>query len=245
MKILKMKKLLLLLLIIVFVLQSCENKTEKKITKNIQQTTKVTKNDSINSSVSNPKIFTDNFEFICYDDNGDYMLLNAKKGNEIYNFFNDSNKERNLLRGDICKIHWEKDTIEIDGEKQIEHWISNVKKIQDGNVAKFRKKYKKKLKYHWHEDNNYSQNYLDEIYLVAEYYIANSKNELIRQTIKDKNQIEYSIEKRTENNRDYDLLGIGYMFEHRFTVMQWIYIENVNYRIFEYDLPNEKLTEFE
>ena len=38
MKILKMKKLLLLLLIIVFVLQSCENKTEKKITKNIQQT---------------------------------------------------------------------------------------------------------------------------------------------------------------------------------------------------------------
>ena len=87
MKILKMKKLLLLLLIIVFVLQSCENKTEKKITKNIQQTTKVTKNDSINSSVSNPKIFTDNFEFICYDDNGDYMLLNAKKGNEIYNFF--------------------------------------------------------------------------------------------------------------------------------------------------------------
>ena len=142
-------------------------------------------------------------------------------------------------------FHWEKDTIEIDGEKQIEHWISNVKKIQDGNVAKFRKKYKKKLKYHWHEDNNYSQNYLDEIYLVAEYYIANSKNELIRQTIKDKNQIEYSIEKRTENNRDYDLLGIGYMFEHRFNVMQWIYIENVNYRIFEYDLPNEKLTEFE
>ena len=53
------------------------------------------------------------------------------------------------------------------------------------------------------------------------------------------------IEKRTENNRDYDLLGIGYMFEHRFNVMQWIYIENVNYRIFEYDLPNEKLTEFE
>ena len=86
---------------------------------------------------------------------------------------------------------------------------------------------------------------MDEIYLVAEYYIANSKNELIRQTIKDKNQIEYSIEKRTENNRDYDLLGIGYMFEHRFNVMQWIYIENVNYRIFEYDLPNEKLTEFE
>ena len=60
MKILKMKKLLLLLLIIVFVLQSCENKTEKKITKNIQQTTKVTKNDSINISV------TMTMETICY-----------------------------------------------------------------------------------------------------------------------------------------------------------------------------------
>ncbi len=57
MKILKKKNILIKLLIIVFVLQSCENKTKKKITKNIQQTTKVTKNDSINSSVSNPKIF--------------------------------------------------------------------------------------------------------------------------------------------------------------------------------------------
>ena len=143
------------------------------------------------------------------------------------------------------QIQWEKDTIEIDGEKQVENWLYSVKKIEDGNVSKFRKKYTRKIKYHWHEDNNYSQNYLDEIYLVAEYYIANSKNELVRQAIKDKNQIEYSIEKRTENNRDYDLLGIGYMFEHRFNVIQWIYIENVNYRIFEYDLPNEKLIEYE
>ena len=240
-----MKKLITLIFATAFLFQSCENDRLKRAKESVQQTTKVAEKDSINSFFSNPKIFTDNFEFICYDDNGDYMLLNAKKGNETYNFFNDRNKDRNLLRGDICKIHWEKDTIEIDGEKQIEHWISNVEKIQDGNVAKFRKKYKKKIKYHWNADNNYSQNYLDEIYLVAEYYIANSKNELIRQTIKDKNQIEYSIEKRTENNRDYDLLGIGYMFEHRFNVMQWIYIENVNYRIFEYDLPNEKLTEFE
>lgn len=240
-----MKKLITLIFATAFLFQSCGNDRLKRAKESVQQTTKGAEKDSMNNSVSKPKIFTDTFEFLCYEDNEDYTLLNAKKGNEIYNFFNDRNKERNLLRGDICKIHWEKDTIEIDGEKQIEHWLSNVKKIENGNVSTFRKKYKKELKYHWNEENNYSQDYLNEIYLVAEYYIANTKNDLIKHAIKDKNQIEYSIEKRTENNRDYDLLGIGYMFEHRFNIMQWIYIENVNYRIFEYDLPNEKLIEFE
>lgn len=232
-----MKKLIPYLLL-AFALQSCEKSPEKspksQLHKKVETQHKQKKSE----------IFKDTFKFICYDDNGDYILLNAKKDNEIYNFFIDRNEERNLLRGDICKISWEKDTIEIDGEKQIEHWLSNVKKIEDGNVSAFRKKYKKELKYHWNEENNYSQDYLNEIYLVAEYYIANTKNDSIKQAIKNKEQIEFSIEKRTANNRNYDVLGIGYTFEHRFTIMKWIYIENVNYRIYEYDLPNDKLVEF-
>lgn len=241
-----MKKILTLFFASTFLFQSCGNKTEKKATE-IPQTTKIPEKESVNKTALKPKIFTDTFEFDYYNDNGDYMWLYAKNGKEIYGFINDKNDDRSLLRGDICQIEWKKDTIYIAGDgdtPEIEDWLVSIKKIEGGSVSKFRKEYTKKLKYHWDEEN-YTQNYLDEIYLLTEYYIANSKSELIKHAIKDKDQIEYSIEKRTENNRDYDVLGIGYMFEHRFTIMQWIYIDRETKNIYEYDLPNEKLIAFE
>lgn len=242
-----MKKLLILLLAITFIFQSCVNGTETKTAQTPKHTPKIAEKEIINNSFSKPKIFTDTFEFLSYDDNGDYMLLFAQKEKDFYGFINDKNDDRSILRGDICEIQWKKDTIYIAGDgdtPEIADWLVSIKKVTNGNVSKFRKEYKKELKYHWHEEK-YSQNYLDEIYLSAEYYLANSKNELIKHAIKSKDQIEYSIEKRTENNKDYEVLGIGYMFEHRFTIMQWIYIDRETKQIYEYDLPNEKLIVFD
>ena len=110
-------------------------------------------------------------------------------------------------------------------------------------MSKFRKEYKKEIKYHY-SDESYSKSGLDEVYLSAEYYIANSKNELIKLAIQNKDQLEYSIESRTENNRLYEVLGIGYTFEHRFNIIQWIYLDFDKQKIYEYDLANEKLIEF-
>lgn len=244
-----MKKLIPLL-ILAFVLLSCENKTDKQKS---TPTQKSAKTDTISISENlhkdkNTKVFKDTFVFEDYNDNGDYMLLNAKKGKNFYGFINDNNDNRSLLRGDICEIQWKKDTIYIagDGETpEIADWLVSIQKIKDGNVSKFRKEYKKEIKYHWFEENNYAQNYLDELYLLAEYYIANSNNKLIKSAIQNKDQLEYSIEKRTENNRDYEVFGIGYTFEQRFTTMQWIYIDKETKQIYEYDLPNEKLVAFE
>lgn len=247
-----MKKLILTFLSFTFIFQSCENKIangnqqKDKIQDTIKSTSIKADENQIKGKI--PKIFTDTFEFQYYNDDGDYMILNAKKGKDYYGFINDGNDDRSLLRGDICEIKWKKDIIYIagDGETpEIADWLVSINKIEDGNVSKFRKEYKKKLKYHWLEENNYAQNYLDKIYLLAEYYIAKSKSELIKHAIKDKEQIEYSIEKRTKNKRDYDVLGIGYMFEYRFTIMQWIYIDRETQKIYEYDLPNEKLIKFE
>ena len=70
-------------------------------------------------------------------------------------------------------------------------------------------------------------------------------DEEFEDTIKTKEQLEYSIEERIENNRDYEMLGIGYTFEHRFSIMQWIYIDRETKQIYEYDLPNERLIAFE
>ena len=242
-----MKKLILIFLSTIFIFQSCENKkANTNQQKNQIQNDIIKPTSIINNKESNPKTFKNTFEFEYYNDNGDYMWLYAKNGNDRYSFVNDNNNLRNLLRGDICEIKWKKDTIYIagDGETpEIDDWLISIKKIQDGNVSKFRKEYKKELKYHY-SDESYSKSGLDEVYLSAEYYIANSKNELIKLAIQNKDQLEYSIESRTENNRLYEVLGIGYTFEHRFNIIQWIYLDFDKQKIYEYDLANEKLIEF-
>jgi hypothetical protein len=242
-------KIIFKLLMLSFALQSCENKTNiNKQKDKIQDTKKSTAIKPIKNQINekNPEIFSDTFEFEYYNDNGDYMWLYAKKGKDNYSFVNDNNDQRNLLRGDICEIKWKKDTIFIagDGETpEIDNWLVSIKKTQDGSVSKFRKNYKKDIKYHY-SNESYSKSGLDEIYLSAEYYIANSKNELIKLAIQNKDQLEYSIESQTENNRSYEVLGIGYTFEHRFNIMQWIYFDVETQKIYEYDLGNEKLIEF-
>ncbi|AKP70927.1 hypothetical protein CG09_0691 [Riemerella anatipestifer] len=99
------------------------------------------------------------------------------------------------------------------------------------------------MKYYY-SDEGYTQSTLDDLYLSAEYYIANTKNELIKLAIQNREQLEYSIESRTENNRDYQVLGIGYTFEHKFNVIQWLYIDIETQKIYEYDVANDKLVEF-
>ncbi|AFR35830.1 hypothetical protein [Riemerella anatipestifer] len=235
-------KIIFKLIIFFFVLQSCDNKTVLNKEKQKTQERK------INTDKANKKseLYTDTFEFEYYNDNGDYTWLSAKKGHVKYDFVNDNNTQRNLLRGDVCEIIWKKDTIYIASEGEtpkIENWLVSIKKIKDGNVSKFRKDYKKELKYYY-SDKGYTQSTLDDLYLSAEYYIANTKNELIKLAIQNKEQLEYSIESRTENNRDYQVLGIGYTFEHKFNVIQWLYIDIETQKIYEYDVANDKLVEF-
>lgn len=233
-----------------FILQSCVSKPDKQ-TKSTAE--KLLEADTVASAVNiggqkDTVFFKDTFVFDSYNDNGDYMILNAKKGKDLYGFINDENNDRSLLKGDICEITWKKKTIFISGDgetPEIADWLVSITKVKDGNVSKLRKTYKKELKYHWVDKNSYSESYLAQIYLLTEYYIANTKNKLINLAIKNKDEIEYSIEHKVENGRDYDVLGIGYTFEHRFTIMQWIYIDRETQKIYEYDLPNEKLTPFE
>ena len=231
-----------------FVLQSCEKKTKntdeiKKINKN-QSDTKQTDFKIIQDK---EEVFKDIFEFVAYNDDSDYSFIQVKKGGELYGFVNDKNDDRSLLRGDICEIQWKKDTIYVAGDGEtpmLEDWLISVKKIKDGNVSKMRKEYKTELKYHWSKDENYSQGFLDQIYSLTEYYIANSKNELLQLHIKDKEQINYSIENQKRENRDFTAIGIGYEFENRSNIFQWLYYDTENGKLYEYDLPNDKLNEF-
>ncbi|MEO1545461.1 MAG: SH3 domain-containing protein [Bacteroidota bacterium] len=187
----------------------------------------------------------DIFEFINYDDNFDYSLLNTKKGDTLYSFINDNNDDRSYLRGDSIEIEWKEDLIYIAGNgdtKEIDDWIISTKKIKDGKVSDFRKNYNREIKYYYTE--NYAQSFLNDIYLIVENYIVNSKNELIKNLIKERRQLEFSIEDRKRNDLDYLVLGIGHSIEHKISTIQWLYYNNDTGRLYEYDLPNDKLIEY-
>lgn len=238
-----MKKISATLLIILFC--ACNHKTQ-----NITSITDTSNPTNIVDSVKKEQniIHTDTMNFFEYNDYGDYFFLNAEKNKENFGFINDKNEDRSLLKGDIIEIKWKNDTIFIagDGETpEIAEWIVSVKKIKDGNVATFRKNYKKQLKYNWSEENDYSQSYLDKLYLLVEYYIANSQNEMINYCIKEKEQLEYSIEEQTRDGKEYTVIGIASIFEHRVNTMKWLYYEHGDsYKLYEYDLPNDELIEF-
>ncbi|WP_188051630.1 hypothetical protein [Flavobacterium sp. GP15] len=239
-----MKKISVVIIIILF--YSCNNKTENKtsvphIIKSKSKIDNIKKTENIT--------YIDTMSFIEYNDDGDYTLLNAKKDKENFGFINDKIDDRALLKGDIVEIKWKNDTIYIagDGETpELAEWTVSVKKIKDGNVSIFRKEYKNKIKYNWSNENNYSESYLDKLYLIVEYYIANSKNKMIKSCITEKKQLEYSIEEQTRDGKEYTVIGIAYIFEHRVNTMQWLYYEHgdIN-KLYEYDLPNENLIELE
>ena len=245
------KKLTLFLSIITllnFVLQSCESKTKNSNEiKKIDQNQSDKKQTEIKIIQDEEQVFKDTFEFIEYNDDFDYTSIYIKKGNEIHGFVNDKNDDRSLLRGDICEIQWKKDTVFVAGDggtPMIDDWLISIRKIKDGNVSRLRIEYKKELKYHWSKDDNYSKSFLDKIYSLTEYYIANSKNELLQLHIKNKEQISYSIENQTREKKDFTIMGIGYEFENRSNIFQWLYYDNENGKLYEYDLPNDKLNEF-
>lgn len=112
-------------------------------------------------------------------------------------------------------------------------------------VSDFRKNYGKEIYYNYNGDFNYTQSYLDELYLIAEYYIANSKNELLKKIIENKGRLEYSVEQQQRNDKEYTVLGIGTVTEGRITKAQWIFYDAESKILYEYDLPNDELVVFE
>jgi len=187
-------------------------------------------------------------EFIGYNDDGDYELFNARKGNEDYSFVNSGDDKRTFLRGDLVELLWQKDTIYMAGDgdspQEAKHILS-AKKVKDGKVSEFRKGYQKELKYYTVEADKYSKSYLDKIYLIVEYYVANSQNELLKLQIKNRNDLSYSIEAQTRADKEYTMIGIATAFEHKTNVVQWLYFDSDKDLLYEYDLPNDQLIKFD
>ncbi len=172
------------LLLTFFVLCSCkkeelnkkpEESSTNKTAKN-KESKKIFKSDfRPNQKTELGEIYENRVEFIDYNDDGDYSLMNVKEGSFIYNW--ERTKNNDFCRGDILSVKWKMDSIWIAGDGETLDFTEigfEVKKIEDGKVSKFRKKYKEPLSYH----HNYEERtdwFFDKIYLTVEYYIANSK----------------------------------------------------------------------
>lgn len=195
----------------------------------------------------NPKSAKIILEFIDYNDDGDYFLLNGKKGRIPYSFINDKNEKRDLLRGDIVEITWKWDTIYIagDGETpELAEWIISIKKIKDGNVSDFRKRYPEKIQHSVNEDDNFSSEFKDKLYSLVEYYLANSKKEAVKQSIRNRDDLSFSIEERNENGTEYIALGIYTHSDGQPKIIQWLWYSPNTDMLFEYDHNRDKLTPF-
>nr|WP_294934835.1 hypothetical protein [uncultured Flavobacterium sp.] len=83
------------------------------------------------------------------------------------------------------------------------------------------------------------------------YYIKNSDNELINQALKNNRKIEWLFD-RTESidSTKYLIFNIGLdVYDEgetnkRFSSCGWIYIDSLERKIYEYDLPNDTLIEW-
>ena len=206
------------------------------------------------------KIYTDTVIFKQYMDYGDFYRFRVTiKDKDLYPV-NDSD-DRSLARGDIAVLKWKVDSI-WNPDASDYKWLSEVSvgihKIGDGKLSQFRKKYPLPITYYYSSEieKKYSKEDFDEIYNLVEYYLANSKQPLVKSAIEnqsDSQQIQYSIEEQNREEEEdgntvtYTVIGLSNYFENRNPIFQWLYLKQSNYGykvLYEYDLPNGKLALF-
>jgi len=186
--------------------------------------------------------------FVQYLDDGDYFQLLAKKDGSISSFINETDSTRNLNRGDQIQVTWKNGTVTIPGDNDAEmpaRLIISIKKTGDGPVTAFRNTYGKKLRYTWSTDEEFTSSYLDKVYLLTEYYLTQTTNPLLQATIKNREELTYSIESRERNGRNYKVIGIAPAGPNGSNVVQWLYVGEEDGRIYEYDLSGDKLVTFD
>lgn len=197
------------------------------------------------------QVYTDTAEYVGFNEGGDYSYVKIKKNNKVAFLTSNLTSEEELkyTLGDIYEFKWKIDSVFISGDgetRDFTEWFVSAKKVKDGSVTLFRKKHPEPMKYNWADgEDKYTTEFKDYLYTLVEYYLANSKSELVKANLNDPNlSISYSIEDREEDGRSYTVLGIANEFENRTSIMQWLYVDKATRVLYEYDLPNEKLIEF-
>ncbi|WP_254527541.1 MULTISPECIES: hypothetical protein [unclassified Sphingobacterium] len=54
----------------------------------------------------------------------------------------------------------------------------------------------------------------------------------------------YQIDEITFEDRPYMVIGLGTDQDNKQNILQWLYIDNENRKLYEYDIINQRLIEF-
>ncbi|KUJ63041.1 hypothetical protein AR687_06520 [Flavobacteriaceae bacterium CRH] len=229
-------------------------KTAQKDTTNIKQSTNIASNENLvsdlrpNEKLKTEETYSDQVEFVNFDGNGDYALFTVQKNKKLVSFYTNLEGSGIFKRGDVLDVKWKMDTIYEagDGEKQdFGEWLITAKKVKDGPVSLFRKKYKKPIKWNSEKQDTYTVDFQDYLSTEIEYYLANSKNEAVKTAIKDPEaNFSYSIEEKDRGDKSYYVLAISTDFEHNSSILQTLYLDILTNKLYKYDLANDKLVEF-
>lgn len=189
----------------------------------------------------------DEINFMEYQDDGDHLQLLAQIGDSTISLINETDTSRNLNRGDRIRVTWKYGTITIPGDNDAEmtaQLMLSIKKIGDGPVSEFRRTYGRKLKYTWSTDEEFTSSYLDKIYLLTEYYLTQTKNPLLQASIKNGDEITYSIESNKKDDRNYRVIGIAPAGPNGSNIVQWLYVDEESGKSYEYNLAENSLIAF-
>ncbi len=199
------------------------------------------------------KIYTDDdFEYVEYNDQGDYFFFVVQRDDERMIFLDGYPAGSTLPvlnRGDRVEIQWKVDSSWVagDGERLVmTEWATNIKKTEDGSLSLFKKKHPNPLPYQYDKEWAFTEGFLVRIREAVEYYLANTKQQRVRDVLDDPSaNIGFSIEEQRRDGQLYYLIGIYNEFENHTNTFQWLYLSDNEWaKIFEYDLPNDKLIEF-
>ncbi|MEH3114235.1 hypothetical protein [Pedobacter terrae] len=190
----------------------------------------------------------DQMTFVSYLDDGDYFQILAKKADSTFVFINETDTTKNLNRGDQIEVAWKDGQVAVPGDNDAEmpaRLLFSIKKTADGPVTSFRTTYGKKLRYTWSTDEEFTTSYLNKVYQLTEYYLTQTKNPLLQLAIKKREELTYSIESAERNGQHYRVIGIAPIGPNGSNIVQWLYIGEENGRIYEHDLPEDKLVAFD
>jgi len=73
----------------------------------------------------------------------------------------------------------------------------------------------------------------------------NEYGKKLRYTWSPDEELTYSVESRERNGRNYNVIGIAPAGPNGSNIVQWLYVGEENDRIYEYDLPGDKLVAFD
>ncbi len=200
------------------------------------------------------EIYTDEVEYVEYNDQGDYAFFVVKKDGErivMLDAYSDKDGYPAWIRGDLVEVQWNMDSWDTDEDQdeefsQIRERALSINKLEDGKLARFRVSHPEPIPFHYETGLDFSDDFLIRIRDAVEYYLANSTQELVLAALDDPSaSIGYSIEEKERHETLYYVIGIYSDFENRTNVFQWLYLSDAERaQMYERDPQRGTLVEF-